>query len=512
MAARLIQIIDTSTFTFPSPDPSGIVFLNGANTLLIADSEVNENQVFAGFNLFEIDFNGNVINFGDVLDFSSEPTGLGYNPNNGHLFISDDTGTSRRIYEIDPGNDNTLGTTDDVLVNEFRTIPFGSNDAEDVAFDIATGNLFVADGFDSIIYEVTTGGSLVSSFSTADFGLSDPEGIAYNPQSGNLFIVGEPTDEVFEVTTEGELVQRIEIGNANPVQPAGIEIAPRSTNLGFRSIYISDRGIDESVDPNENDGRIYEFALETSFYVTTRETVNLKGRVFRDEDVVAYSPRKAEWIRYFDGSDVGLANNDIDALHVEDDGSLLISLNRDTNLNGFGFIDDADIVRFVPTSTGNNTTGSFERYFDGSDVGLDVNAEDIDALAFAPNGDILISTNGSYNINGLVGTDEDILRFSATSLGENTAGSFERYFDGSDVGLNNGASEDVKGLSLQDDGEIVISTLGDFQVAGLNGSGGDMFSFAPDSLGNNTSGEFRLFSDAFASGFNNQILADFSIV
>ncbi|MCC0176446.1 hypothetical protein I4641_05570 [Waterburya agarophytonicola K14] len=512
MTARLIQIVDTSAFAFPSPDPSGIILLNGSNTLLISDSEVNENQVFAGFNLFEINFNGSVVNFGDVLEISDEPTGLSYNPSNGNLFISDDTDNSRRIYQVDPGNDNIFGTSDDIEVSNFRTLLFGSNDAEDVAYELTTGNLFIADGLNSTIYEVTTNGNLVSSFSTASFGLFDPEGIADNPQSENFFIVGEPTDEIFEVTRAGDLVQRIEIGNVNPVQPAGIAVAPRSTNIGFRSLYVVDRGIDELEDPNENDGKLYEFALETSIYVTSRETVNLKGRIFQDEDVVAYDPRKAEWIRYFDGSDVGLANNDIDGLHVNDDGSLLLSLNLDTNIDGFGFIDDTDIVRFVPTSTGNNTTGSFERYFDGSDVGLDSNPEDIDALSIAPNGDILISTNGAYNINGLVGTDEDILRFSPTSLGENTAGSFTIYFDGSDVGLNNSSAEDIKGLSLQDDGELVLSTLGDFGVTGLNGIGGDLFSFDPDSLGDNTSGTFNQFSNAFASGFNNQILADFSIV
>ena len=104
------------------------------------------------------------------------------------------------------------------------------------------------------------------------------------------------------------------------------------------------------------------------------------------------------------------------------------------------------------------------------------------------------------------------MRFSPTHLGAITKGSFTKYFDGSDVGLNNSGSEDVKGLSLQDDGELVISTLGDFEVAGVSGSEGDLFSFDPDSLGNNTNGDFKLFSEAIATGFDSQVIGDFSII
>ena len=36
-----------------------------------------------------------------------------------------------------------------------------------------------------------------------------------------------------------------------------------------------------------------------------------------------------------------------------------------------GVVEGRDIVRFVPTSLGETTAGSFEMYFDGSDVNLD---------------------------------------------------------------------------------------------------------------------------------------------
>ncbi len=453
--ARLIQVVNTSEFSSSSPDPAGIVFLAGSNALLISDSEVNETPIFEGNNLFEIGLNGNVINTGNVLDFSTEPTGLTYDSGNNTLFISDDA--TRSILQISAGSDGTFGTSDDSLVNELNSRDFGSTDPEDLAFRPSSGTLFVADGLDNTVYEISTSGTVISSFSTSNFGLSDPEGIGFDNESGNLFIVGEPTDTVFEVTTSGTLVQTIDISDANPVQPGGIDIADSSDGSG-RSIYIVDRGIDESVDINENDGRLYEFSLEDTdepdnptgdtdrvFYATTRDSVSLNGNNFDDEDIVVYDPSNQTWSQYMDGSDIGLASNDIDGVHVNSDGSVLFSLNQDTNLDGLGNVDDADIIRFDPTSTGNNTAGSLELYFDGSDVGLDSNSEDIDGIAIASNGDILISTNGFYNVNEISGDDQDILAFSPSSLGDDTAGNLSLYINGSNIGLTD-VSEDIKGI------------------------------------------------------------------
>ncbi len=51
----LVRTIATSSFTQPSPDPSGIVYRPGLDRLLISDSEVDETPLFQGFNLFTVD-------------------------------------------------------------------------------------------------------------------------------------------------------------------------------------------------------------------------------------------------------------------------------------------------------------------------------------------------------------------------------------------------------------------------------------------------------------------------
>ena len=131
--------------------------------------------------------------------------------------------------------------------------------------------------------------------------------------------------------------------------------------------------------------------------------------VFNDEDIVTYDLTTGTWSMYFDGSDVGLSasSQEIDALHVNDDGTILLSLGAADTLPDVGAVDDFDILRFIPTSLGDITAGTYEFYLNGEDVGLA--GEDIDALGFDPNGDLVISLRGSYDLGTVKGGDEDML-------------------------------------------------------------------------------------------------------
>src|SRR3972149_2834372 len=223
----LIQTIDTSQFSPPSPDPSGLAYLPNSGTLLIGDGEVDEMpQYFTGDSLFEATLSGGLLNTLPT-SFSDEPVGLDVNPVNGHLFISDDNGI-KTVFEIDPGPDGLYDTPDDILTS-FVTSDFGSNDPEGVAY--GNGLLFIADGLNREVYQVTPGANgifdgvppagddQVTSFDTASLGLIDPEGIAFNSDHGNLYVVGQPPDTLFELTTGGSLVQTIDISAANADKP-----------------------------------------------------------------------------------------------------------------------------------------------------------------------------------------------------------------------------------------------------------------------------------------------------
>ena len=81
----LVQTIATSSFTKPSPDPSGIVYRSARDRLLIGDSEVDETSLYQGANLFTATRTGSGFGSGTTLAFSKEPTDLGIKIGRAHV-------------------------------------------------------------------------------------------------------------------------------------------------------------------------------------------------------------------------------------------------------------------------------------------------------------------------------------------------------------------------------------------------------------------------------------------
>ena len=196
---------------------------------------------------------------------------------------------------------------------------------------------------------------------------------------------------------------------------------------------------------------------------------------------------------FFDGSDVQIRWAQIDGLDVIAADEILLSFDKRTYLPGLGSVDESDIVLFKASSLGEHTAGRFEMYFDGSDVGLRSYRKDVDGFSLAKDGSLLLSMSGDSMVKdvGWV-ADEDVLMFKPTSLGRTTAGSFEMYFDGSDVGLGGyGFSNDVDAVASLRDGNLLLSTAGRVYLdGGLVANSSDVVSFAPTSLGEVTAGSF----------------------
>ena len=100
-----------------------------------------------------------------------------------------------------------------------------------------------------------------------------------------------------------------------------------------------------------------------------------------------------------DLSDAGVTR-DVNGFIIESSGSVLLTFDRATTVPSIGSVDDSDIVRFIPTSTGAATSGTFELVLDGSDVDLTTNGEDIDSLALLPDGRLVVSFIGTARVNG----------------------------------------------------------------------------------------------------------------
>ena len=138
-------------------------------------------------------------------------------------------------------------------------------------------------------------------------------------------------------------------------------------------------------------------------------------------------------------------------------------------------------------------------HFDASDVGITNSLND---FVLMPDGSILLAISGRTTLAGPSGSFKlqlwDVARFVPSGLGNDTAGSFEMYIDGSDVGLTK-ASEKIDALARQPNGTILISTYGAANVP--NGSSvikaqdEDLLAFQPSSTGDNTQGVWSLAFD-----------------
>jgi hypothetical protein len=171
---------------------------------------------------------------------------------------------------------------------------------------------------------------------------------------------------------------------------------------------------------------------------------------------------------------------------------------------------NTDIVRLSVQEGGQY---QYSLHFDGSDAGLTAPSENIDAFAILPDGSLVISTRGSVSVSTdylapgqgsgpiIKAGGQDLLRFEPVSLGDNTAGHWSVYFDGSDVGLTT-AQENIDAVQVLPTGELAISTTGPAAVEKIRSQGEDLLLFMPTQLGSATGGKWLLYFDGSDAGLS----------
>lgn len=150
-------------------------------------------------------------------------------------------------------------------------------------------------------------------------------------------------------------------------------------------------------------------------------------------DVIRFTPdqfgslTRGTWSFYFDGSDVGLSGNSnrqIASIAVLSSGHLVLGFKDASTVPGSGSYGATDLLRFIPTSLGTNTAGTWQKYFEGADVALTQTGERLDSCFVGADGVLTLSTQGNFSVTGLSGVRSDLFRFVPTSLGTVTAGTF----------------------------------------------------------------------------------------
>ena len=270
VTGTLVQTLQTGRLGTPAPDPAGITYLATTDTLMISDSEVDEMPLYRGANLFRLSRTGAIVDSGTTVAFSREPTGVGFNPESGALYISDDV--KDRVFIVLPGPDGRYGTADDP-VSSISTVPFGSMDPEGVEFDTSSGHLFVADGSGKEVYDIDPvngvlgdGDDAVTHFDVAKYGIRNFEGVGSDPKSNTLLVVDGYERRIFELTTAGKLVRIISLSTLpfTNLWLASVTVAPTSSpsdSPSAMSYWVADRHVDNNADPTENDGRIFEMTV-----------------------------------------------------------------------------------------------------------------------------------------------------------------------------------------------------------------------------------------------------------
>jgi hypothetical protein len=291
LPTTLVHIIDASNAAWnPSaPDTTGIDYWPLTGNLLIADSEVDEMpDYWKGKNVFQSTLSGTLVSTCTTFPFTPEPdgpftrepTGLAINPNNNHIFFSDDGDDF--IFEVSLGADGDYCTADDtVTATDFASL-YGVADAEDVAY--GNNTIFVAGGSAAEVYRVPLGANGVlgggddgamTHFDTKILGFNILEGLGYNEDNGTLLILSSKAGDQYlgETTTSGTLLRAYDLAaHTGLTHREDVTFAPGSQNSSIKNLYITDRGIDNNDNPNENDGEVYEINIGNQPPATPTET------------------------------------------------------------------------------------------------------------------------------------------------------------------------------------------------------------------------------------------------
>jgi sugar lactone lactonase YvrE len=273
----------TTNWSTPSPDPTGLTYDGKRKKLLISDSEVEETPLWKGRNLFVTTKAGALKAARRLTKATVEPEGISWYPRGKSLFVVDDD--KNAIFRFGPGRDGKIGTRDDKVKKLVNTLRYGSDDAEGVTWHARRRKvdmLIWTDASTTQVYELKRGRD--HRFGTRDDAIKrqfdlgpftgpgdrhfkDPNGILLDRKSGHLFAVDSRRHFILEMTLTGGFVRAIDMPfcrAANPTTPcrgfSDLVFAP-GTDGSPHHLYLTDRGVDNNDEPNENDGKLYEVEL-----------------------------------------------------------------------------------------------------------------------------------------------------------------------------------------------------------------------------------------------------------
>ena len=206
--------------------------------------------------------------------------------------------------------------------------------------------------------------------------------------------------------------------------------------------------------------------VEAELYVSTTGGATFGGLTVEDEDFAFYDPNTSTASMTFEGDNIFVSDEDVDAFHVQSDGTYLISTTDSATIGSLTF-EDEDVVEYDPN------TGTATMFFDGSAVFS--GDEDLGAVSVLSNGNIVLSTKGSATIGALTFGDEDLVVYDPGT------GVATLLLDGSAVITDDSGSDlDISGVHVDTSGYIYLAMANDSTIGGQSFGNDDVVRYDPN--------------------------------
>lgn len=181
-------------------------------------------------------------------------------------------------------------------------------------------------------------------------------------------------------------------------------------SAGTYSMFLDGSSFGGSSDDINEPIDAIEFLADGSLLLSVSAGDTIRGVAMEDDDIIKFTPTVAgaylngvgTWTLFLDGSSFGNdtqdINDDIDALAILPDGSLLISVGGDETIRSIA-IEDEDVLKFTPTVAGAylNGVGTWTTFMIGDSFGPsseDIDDSDLENLAFLPHSHVQPPPNG----------------------------------------------------------------------------------------------------------------------